>query len=85
MFNDGVRSQGFNATLLLAPADERHAGRRARAGQQGLPVAPGGTWAAGAGRPDGSGQLDACVRKAKIVGCDMHSTKDATRNPREKS
>ena len=84
MFNDGVRSQGFNATLLLAPADERHAGRRARAGQQGLPVASGGTWAAGADRSDSSGQLDACVSEGEIGGCDMHSTKDATRNPREK-
>lgn len=65
MFNDGVRSQGFNAALLLAPADEHHAGRRARAGQQGLPVAPGGTWAAGADRPDGSGQPDACVSEGE--------------------
>ena len=81
----GVRSQGLNAALLLAPADEHHADRRACAAQRGLLVAPGETWAAGADRPDSSGQLDACVSEGEIGECDMHSTKDATWNPREKS
>ena len=84
MFNDGLCGQGFNAALLLVPADEHHA--VAVREQVNRPtVASSGTWAAGADRPDSSGQLDACVSKAKIGGCDMHSTKDDTRNPREKS
>src|ERR671916_63489 len=69
MFNDGIHSQGFNAALLLAPADEHHAGRRARVRSTG----PTGS----ARRDLGSRRCPArrlraagsCVSEGEIGGC----------------